>query len=105
MTPAQTAGYRAAADKKRGSRLYPLKVTDHAHPLVRQLTELMNKEGVTLDDVARRSGIHRGVIHKWRYRSNPNIAAFEAVANVLEYDLKLVRKPRRERDATVAEKD
>jgi hypothetical protein len=91
MTAARMLGNLRAADKRRGIRFVPLKVHQHAHRLVRDFTEILNAERITLNEIERRAGISRCVMHKWRIRSNPTIAMLDAALNSIGYELKIVR--------------
>lgn len=85
---ARTAGNRYGT-RWRGK----LPVPPHAHPLVRQLVEILNDEDTTLTEVAERAGMRRGTISDWRYRRQPTLSAFDAALNVLDYEL-VIRKKR-----------
>lgn len=67
-----------------------LTIPEHAHPLVRQLFELMNKEMVVMRDLAPKAGIQPCTISTWRYRSSPTLPLFQAALNALGYDLRIV---------------
>lgn len=69
-----------------------LKIPEHAHPLVRQLFELMNDQKIMIADVAEPSGISRNTISEWRYRRAPSVVSLEAVLNSFGYQLKIVKK-------------
>jgi hypothetical protein len=62
-----------------------------AHPLVKELFKEMNRQKVTLRDTGEESGIAWNTISEWRYRSNPTLVAFVAVANAL--GLEVVVRP------------
>lgn len=67
-----------------------LTIPEHAHPLVRQLFELMNQEMIVMRDIAPKAGIQPCTISTWRYRSAPTLPLFQAALNALGYDLKIV---------------
>lgn len=96
MTVARQLGNRKGADKRRGTRYVALNVNANCHPLVREFVELLNRERVTLTEIARRSGIDRCVMHRWRIRSNPSIAMLNAALNVLGYELRICPTARRD---------
>lgn len=58
-----------------------------AHPLVRQLIELLNEEQTTLVEAATKAGVSPKTISDWRYRSNPSLDNFQAALNAIGYDL------------------
>jgi transcriptional regulator with XRE-family HTH domain len=69
-----------------------LNIPEHAHPLVRQLFEIMNREKTMIKELADRSGVRRAAISDWRYRRTPNLQTFEAVLNALDHELCIKRK-------------
>jgi transcriptional regulator with XRE-family HTH domain len=75
-------------EAKRGKRPIPR----NAHPLVRQLVREINRQGAFLYEVGDRAGVARQTIAKWCYIRNPEITGLIAVANVLDMDLRLVRR-------------
>lgn len=64
---------------------------ESAHPLVRQLYEIMKLRGVTARSVADRAGVNRETMRSWRTKSMPRVADLEACFNVLGLTL----QPRR----------
>ena len=81
-------------EKGRGANRWAgkLKIPKHAHPLVRELFELMNHHGLMINDVAGPAGIARNTISEWRYRRLPSVASLEAVLNAFGFELKIVKK-------------
>lgn len=73
-------------------RFRSLIVAENAHPLVKQLFEIIHRERMGLFDLAERSGVNRNTIQNWRKHFTPSIATFIAVLNVLGYELKIVKK-------------
>ena len=71
-----------------------LKVPEKAHPLVKELFKKMIAQRASISDVSDRSGVSRETISAWRYRNNCNLATFEACANSVGYELRLVKKYR-----------
>ena len=69
-----------------------LPIPKHAHPLVRQLFEIMNRERVTISGVSNLSGLASASISQWRYARNPTIVNFEAALNALGYELRIVHR-------------
>lgn len=69
-----------------------IKVPDRAHPLVKHLYQQMNLEGVTLRQMAIRSGYSVDCLKDWRTRASPNICSLEACFNVLGYELTVKRR-------------
>lgn len=73
-----------------------LYIPEHAHPLVRQLVEILNKKKLTFTELARAAGITGAALASWRYRHNPRIDNFEAALNALGYELQIVpREPQK----------
>jgi len=66
-----------------------LALGSHSHPLVRALFKEMNRQKTLLRDVGKESGVAWNTISEWRYRSNPTLTAFVAVANALGLDVVL----------------
>jgi hypothetical protein len=98
MTSARLMGNKRAADKRRGTRFVPLRAHASAHPLVREFVDLLNRDRLTVSEVARRSGIDRCVMHKWRIRSNPSFALLQAALNAAGYELRIVPRRKEDRD-------
>lgn len=70
-------------------RFKTLSVPERAHPLVREMYELMNRERVGLNDLAWRSGNHKDTLSSWRRRGAPRVDMLEAALNVLGYRLSI----------------
>lgn len=64
-----------------------LSIPPHAHPLVRRLWMEMNRNRITVKDVAERAGIGQKTMNEWRKRRNPSVANLVACFNVLGLDL------------------
>lgn len=62
-------------------------VPQHAHPFVRRMFEEMLVQGITLEQLADRAGLHHGTIRDWRSRGKPVLPNIEAVINALGYRL------------------
>lgn len=92
MTNARLVGNIKSADTRRGIRFQALKIHANCHRLVREFVELLNRDRTPLSEVARRSGVDRRIMHRWRIRSHPSIATFEAALNAAGYELRIVRK-------------
>lgn len=56
-------------------------------PLVRKLFRIMNREEVSLSEVAKAVGVTREAIGAWRTHSSPQLLNFEAALNYLGYEL------------------
>ena len=69
-----------------------LAIPRHAHPLVRQMTEIQNAEQMGMLDLAERSGVNKNTLSEWRKRVTPSVANLEACLNVLGYELVIRRK-------------
>ena len=63
----------------------------HAHPLVRQLFEALNRERTTITELAARSGIQRKTISDWRYTRGPTVILLDAAFNALDRQLVVQR--------------
>jgi hypothetical protein len=81
------AGRRHGGDRWRGR----IPIPRRAHPLVRRLFEEMNRQEVTLTELAAESGFERGTISDWRYRRAPKVDHLEAALNVLGLRLTVAR--------------
>jgi len=71
-----------------------LPLPSHSHPLVRQFIGELNAQMTTIRECATRAGLGPKTVCDWRYRTNPNLANFDAALNVL--GLELCIRPRRE---------
>jgi hypothetical protein len=67
-------------------------VAPHAHPLARQLFEIMDRQQVAMTDVAERAGLSHATLVKWKSSHTPVIATFEAALNVVGYELRIARR-------------
>jgi transposase-like protein len=65
----------------------PLPIPMHAHPLVRQLFEIVNAERTSLRELGERAGVNRETLSLWRRRHMPVLDTFEAALNALDYEL------------------
>ena len=81
--------------KPRGPRLT---VPEHCHPWVKWLCEEMNRQQRTLGEVSEKAGLGRNTISEWRTRGSPTLTSFEAVVNVLGYEID-IRPMAAKRDA------
>lgn len=59
----------------------------NSHPLVRELVRLQVEQRIAWLDVARRAGVSPSAIRHWRSENGPRLTNFEAVLNVLGYEL------------------
>lgn len=60
------------------------------HPLVRWIWKEMNRQRVSQEDVAARSGVSSSAMRKWRKGTrSPKVADIEAVINVLGGKIKV----------------
>lgn len=59
----------------------------NSHPLVREMMALQRHEQLAWGDVASRAGICPSAIRHWRTANGPRLTNFEAVLNVLGYEL------------------
>ena len=64
-------------------------IPPHAHPLVRKLVELANREQTTMREIALRAGLRPETVCNWRYRNSPRIADLEAAFNALGYEIQV----------------
>lgn len=63
-----------------------------AHPLAKQLFDLMAEERICATDVAERAGLSLATLVKWKARHAPTVVALEAALNVVGYRLAIVAK-------------
>ena len=68
-----------------------LPIPENAHPLVRGLFQEMNRQRVSISDIAERSGLAAATISDWRYTRNPTVPNLEAALNALGCGLAIVR--------------
>lgn len=63
------------------------------HPIIRQVHQVKAEQGITYAELAHFSGVGLNTIKRWFHTNGrlPKMADLEAVANVLGYDLQLVR--------------
>lgn len=62
----------------------------HADPLVVELFNLMAERGMTIADLAQRSGVSAQTLGHWKYaRSAPSVAPFRAAAKALGFRLEI----------------
>jgi hypothetical protein len=64
-------------------------IPQRAHPLVRRLFQLINRDGCTLEELAARSGVDSAAFNSWRSRKSPQLVTFEAALNALGYRLEI----------------
>lgn len=62
-------------------------IPEHAHPLVRQFVEAMNREGALRCEVSSRSGVSLSTMRGWDVRHAPRLPELEAAGNALGYEL------------------
>ncbi len=74
-------------DRWRGKHAVPKR----AHPLVRTIFAEMNRQDMTLTELAEAAGFGRGTISDWRYRRAPKVDHLEAALNALGLRLVAVR--------------
>lgn len=60
-----------------------LKIPRHAHPFVRRLIGELNKQDMTMHELAEQSGVHVRTIQAWRWKNLPKIDLLEACFNAL----------------------
>lgn len=63
-----------------------------SHPLVRQIFEAAQQEGISLRDLSSRSGVNARTIADWLTRGSPGLTNIVAVAHSLGYNLTLTRR-------------
>ena len=74
------------------------------HPLVLQLVELRKAKNITQQKLSVCSGLNKNAITIWENGiAYPNLMTFEACANALGYEVRLIKK-RRAMNARVMEK-
>ena len=72
-----------------------IRIPHHAHPLVRQLFEIIAKQQRNIAEISHEVGLHRRTIPAWGQPSRcsgPTLINIEAAFNALDYDLRAVRR-------------
>lgn len=64
-----------------------ISIVAHAHPLVRQFIQEMNKQQATFAEVSERAGVGIDTLRFWQTRHMPRLDLFEAALNVLGLEL------------------
>ncbi len=67
-------------------------ISPWAHPLVKQLYEIMADKKLSLRDVAERADVHHSAMIKWKRQRSPTLVAFEAVLNAIDYEILIKEK-------------
>jgi hypothetical protein len=67
-------------------------IPPHAHPLVRQMFEIINADRLTIAEATSGAGPAPYTVSRWRYDHNPSIQDFEAVLNRMGYELAIRQK-------------
>jgi len=83
-------------------RFKPMAVPEGVSAIVRDLFKIMTEQKIGVREAAKRSGVDGNTILTWRTNRVPSTTNFEAVANALGHELRLVR---RKRKPTVGVKD
>lgn len=65
-------------------------IPPHAHPLIRQMVQIANRDMTTMREIGERAGLRAETVSNWRYRASPRLADFEAALNALGYELRIV---------------
>lgn len=65
----------------------------NAHPLVKQVFDIIDDQQATYLMVECRSGVGRTTLSHWKDRSMPTLGTFEAVVQALGYDIILKERP------------
>jgi transcriptional regulator with XRE-family HTH domain len=71
------------------SRWRSYKIHDHCHPLVKELFREINRQRISVPEIAKRAGITPTSILQWRTKYTPNVANLDACFNVLGRKLKV----------------
>jgi hypothetical protein len=61
-------------------------------PLVKELLNLVDEQGLAINKVAQRSGVGFQTILRWQNSNIPNLYNFRAVLQSIGYDLKIISK-------------
>lgn len=61
-------------------------------PLVKELLNLVDEQGLAINKVAQRSGVGFQTILRWQKSNIPNLYNFRAVLQSIGYDLKIISK-------------
>ena len=76
-------------------RFKPMAVPEGVSAIVRDLFKIMTEQKIGVREAAKRSGVDGNTILTWRTNRVPSTTNFEAVANALGYELRLVRRKRK----------
>lgn len=69
------------------------KVAATASPIVRELFDVIDRLGLTYQEVSNRSGVSRPTLTRYKHgKHSPRVLDIEDIAQVLGYELKLERK-------------
>ena len=68
----------------------PLKIPDHAHPVVIRLFREMNYQQIGILDMSEKSGVNKNTLKDWRIRTVPRIADLDACFKVLGKKLTVI---------------
>lgn len=69
----------------------PISVPSNAHPLVQQVFVLLDKTGMTYQELADRAKISPRLLERWRGNVQPQIGNLEKVLNALGYNIVIYR--------------
>ena len=61
-------------------------------PLVKELLNLCDEQGLAINKVAKKSGVSFQTILRWQNSNIPNLYNFRAVLQSIGYDLKIISK-------------
>lgn len=67
-------------------------IAPHAHPLVRQMYELIRRQDASINALSIDSGVSVAAMVKWKYKHAPNVPTFEAVLNAMGYELTIQKR-------------
>lgn len=68
------------------------KAIPNGNPHVRWLAQELRNRKLSMEQVSVRAGLARTIISHWFRDRNPTLSNFEAVLNVLGYELRIVKK-------------
>ena len=70
-----------------------ISVTRIGHPIIRRIYTEIKLRNLTLEDVAKRSGVSRGTLWEWRKRAVGRLTDVEAVMGAVGLVLVVVEAP------------
>jgi DNA-binding phage protein len=64
-------------------------ISDKVEPLVRFVLEEIDRQGLNLNEVAKKSGVDKNTMYHWQYEKEPRLKTLKAVAEAIGYEFVL----------------